>query len=156
MCLKWNFKSKNCISNIYPITPSLKKTATTTFKRNFQHGEVTESGLCLIYPCLRKTLSKETRTLPYFSTSYQILLFLESSQSNHVAVKTHKPHPQMSDTIEHMKYTSAGVWVHPPTAAFWVLYTQFARDMQNLILRNLGYFTLNTISLSIQYLRLFH
>lgn len=44
-----------------------------------------------------KLLMKE-ETLPYFSTSCQILSFLESSQSNHVAVMTHKPHPKMSDT----------------------------------------------------------
>lgn len=44
-----------------------------------------------------KLLMKE-ETLFYFSTSCQILSFLESSQSNHVVVMTHKPHPQMSDT----------------------------------------------------------
>lgn len=62
-----------------------------------------------------KLLMKE-ETLPYFSTSCQILSFLESSQSSHVVVMTHKPHPQMSDTQQGTWNTLLQVFgsIYPP------------------------------------------
>lgn len=66
MCL--NFKSKNCISNIYPITSSLweKNWTMTNFKGNFQDGEATESSPCLIYPRLCKTFNGREKNASLF------------------------------------------------------------------------------------------
>lgn len=68
MCFKLNFKSKNSISNIYPITSSLweKNWTMTNFKGNFQDGEATESSPCLIYPRLCKTFNGREKNASLF------------------------------------------------------------------------------------------
>lgn len=93
-------------------------------------------------------------TLPYFSTSCQILSFLESSQSNHVAVTTHKPHPQMSDTQQSTWNTLLQVFgsIHPllhfgyPTPVWnaksdWEIWITSQRILYHLVLNTSGYCT---------------
>jgi len=51
---------KPYLSNSSTSKKKTTKTA-TTFKGNFQHGEVTEPVLCLIHPRLRKTFNERDK-----------------------------------------------------------------------------------------------
>lgn len=51
------------MSNIYPAIPSFQKTWNATiFKTNFEHGDITESGLHLTYARFCKTFNERGNT----------------------------------------------------------------------------------------------
>jgi len=79
------------------------------------------------------TFSERDKNTSPFGTSCQILLFLESCQSNHAVVKTHKPHPQIWHT---RVYEIHFCRCFGPQLHFGY------HEMQRLILRNPSYFAL--------------
>lgn len=125
----------------------------TIFKTNFQHRDVTESGLCLTYACFCKTFNGRGNTSLFLYLLPNTIILGKQPEQPCGGYDPQTTSPNVRHTTEHMKYTSAGVWVHPPTAAFWIFYT---RVKCKIWLRNVSYFTTNTVTLSIQYLRLLH
>lgn len=104
----------------------------------------------MTHACFCKTFNKRGNTSLFLYLLPNTIILGKQPEQPCGGYHPQTTSPNVRHTTGHMQYTSAGVWVHPPTAAFWVLYTQVK---WKIWLRNTSHLTPNTVSLNTEYLR---